>query len=89
MIEGAAILLAGLLAGYLAGRRSRPTTPPNTTGAVCSCQHSRGQHIDGKAACQATNKVSANGVQMFVACSCQLYDGPEPLPQYYAPEIQP
>lgn len=33
-------------------------------------------------------KVTVNGTQMFVACTCQLYDGPEPLPLFYAPEIQ-
>lgn len=89
MIEGAAILLVGLVAGYIAGRRNRRTPAPNTTGAVCSCHHPRGQHLDGKGACQTKSKVTVNGTQMFVPCSCQLYDGPEPLPQFYAPEIQP
>ena len=89
MIEGAAILLVGLVAGYLAGRRNRRTAAPKIIEAVCSCRHPRGQHVDGKGACQAKSKESANGVQMFVPCPCQLYDGPEPLPQFYAPEIHP
>jgi hypothetical protein len=89
MIEGAAILLVGLVAGYLAGRRNRSTPVPITSEAMCSCRHPRGQHLEGKGACQAKTKESANGVQMFVPCACQLYDGPEPLPQFYAPEIQP
>jgi hypothetical protein len=89
VIEGAAILLVGLVAGYLAGRRSRRTPPPVTIEAICSCHHPRGQHVDGKGACQAKTKDSVNGAQIFIPCPCQLYDGPEPLPQYYAPEIQP
>ncbi|ADB29147.1 hypothetical protein Kfla_0016 [Kribbella flavida DSM 17836] len=88
MIEGAAILLVGLVTGYLAGRRSR-RPEPLTGAAVCSCHHPRGQHLDGKGPCQADNKQSVNGVQVFLSCPCQLYDGPEPLPQFYAPEIQP
>lgn len=89
MIEGAAILLFGLVAGYLAGRRGRRTPTPPAIEAVCSCRHPRGQHIDGKGACQVQTKNRLNGMQMLVPCSCQMYDGPEPLPQFYAPEIQP
>jgi hypothetical protein len=55
---------------------------------ICSCGDPRGKHIDGKGACQAEHKQSSNGYQEFRPCGCQMYDGPEPLPGHYAPEIQ-
>jgi hypothetical protein len=92
MIEGAAVLLAGLVIGYLAGRsRGRASAPPapKAIEAMCSCNHPRGQHVDGKGACKAENTFwTPDNWNVFRPCACQLYDGPEPLPQFYAPEIQ-
>ncbi|GAA1618238.1 hypothetical protein GCM10009789_85160 [Kribbella sancticallisti] len=47
-------------------------------------------HIDGKGACQAEEKHRdpLTGGQIFRRCKCQLYDGPEPLPEYYARELE-
>jgi hypothetical protein len=56
---------------------------------MCSCNHPRGQHVDGKGACKAENPFwTPDNWNVFRPCACQLYDGPEPLPQFYAPEIQ-
>ncbi len=93
MIEGAVILLAGLVVGYLAGRsrgRAAAQPAPKAVESICSCNHPRGQHVDGKGPCKAENTHWAydSGTTAFRPCPCQLYDGPEPLPQYYAPEIQ-
>ena len=86
MIEGAAILLAGVVLGWI-GRGVR-RGGSKSGQAICSCGDPRGKHIDGKGACQAEHKRSSNGIQEFRPCGCQMYDGPEPLPGYYAPEIQ-
>lgn len=97
MIEGAIILLAGLVAGWLA-RGARREKSPETVTAVCGCTHARSMHVDG------TGKCMEIGVDSYweyspktddqvmkhkeYPCSCQLYDGPEPLQGYYAPEIE-
>jgi hypothetical protein len=30
-----------------------------------------------------------NLIERLVPCDCRRYDGPEPLPDFYAPEIKP
>lgn len=96
MIEGAAILAAGLVVGWLHGRfggRRKKDDTPKPVKAICSCRHARGQHVDGKGACQATHEVDKyNALGGWIGiehkqCTCQIYDGPEPVNGYYVPEI--
>jgi hypothetical protein len=91
VIEGAAILLAGLIIGWLGRGRAHKndTDTLATRPGTCSCGHAKGVHLDGKGKCQANDTVTANKNRRGWACPCQMYDGPEPLPAYYAPEIQP
>lgn len=85
MIEGAVILLAGAIAGWIArGVRRHPTTAASTA-ATCACEHVRSMHVEGKGACQEKVYLSGSG---WNRCRCQLYQGPEPLPAYYAPEVE-
>lgn len=84
MIDGAVILLVGIIIGrYL-------PTPRRTTAALgapmCPCGHARSFHSKGKGACAWKRQ---ERLFEFEAkkCSCQHYGGPEPLPEYYAPEI--
>lgn len=84
MIEGAAILAVGLLVGWLGGRFGRRRNTGGAPGPVkpiCTCGHARSYHLDGKGRCQK--------VPYDSQCKCQMYDGPQPLPEYFAPEIQP
>lgn len=79
---------AGLLAtGYGAGRigRSRrhpkprkPTPPPKP---ICGCGHNRSFHAKGR----CTGEVGKYPYNY--QCKCGEYVGPEPMPEYYAPEI--
>lgn len=84
MIDGAVILLAGILIGrFLPARRpakGEPGTP------MCPCGHARSFHIKGTGACGWKRQ---ERLFEFEAkkCSCKHYGGPEPLPDYYAPEI--
>jgi hypothetical protein len=95
MIEGALILLAGILTGrFLPGRRGKLklTKPPKP---VCGCSHHHSFHDRESSRCHAT----VNGVPIHrdrfgdadaweqAQCPCRAYSGPEPMPSYYAPEI--
>jgi hypothetical protein len=96
MLEGAAILLAGIVIGVLGdrllsrhGRRVQAGPVP-----VCGCEHSIAFHDSATGRCAAMRK-AANRWDEFgdpsgwveEPCTCRRYTGPEPLPQFYAPEI--
>jgi hypothetical protein len=61
----------------------KPPPPP-----ICGCEHHLAFHeMDGEGNptghCREIIN-SHNGTE----CGCQRYTGPEPLPEYYAPEIK-
>ena len=96
MIEGAAILLAGILIGVLAdrllSRGGRRKERPE--GAICGCEHSIAYHDRQTGQCAAVRKAPTKWDEFGdpVAwteqpCTCRRYSGPEPLPEFYAPEI--
>lgn len=96
LIEGALILLGGAAGGWIArGRSARRATPAPVLPATCACGHVRSMHTEGKGACTETEIdfiwVGPMGGQTKVReelhCACKIYDGPEPLGSYYAPEI--
>jgi hypothetical protein len=86
VIEGALILLAGILIGrFMPGRRrtAKPVPPPKP---VCGCGHHLARHDPATNACHA--QVSADKFDIRrERCTCRRYVGPEPVPEYYAPEI--
>lgn len=93
MIEGAVVLIVGMLLGVpigaLVGRRRTYKAPPPVK-PICSCLHTRGKHRDGgKGHCNVTTVTVLMGMPLKdgVTCPCTFYDGPVPLPEYYAPEI--
>jgi hypothetical protein len=93
MLEGAAILAAGMLAGRFWPARRRSQKPKDVQ-PVCGCDHHLSYH-DGKTGeCHGTNTSSSayndRGIWVGfgqVPCTCRRYSGPEPLPSYFAPEI--
>lgn len=94
MLEGAAILLAGILVGrFLPSRRRRKE--PKPIEPVCGCGHQYAFHDPGTGRCGGrveVNRWSGKGRWAGLdreQCPCQRYTGPEPLPEYYAPEITP
>jgi hypothetical protein len=93
MLEGALILLAGILLGrFLPGRRKGPR-PPKPVEAVCGCTHHHAVHDPKTGACNASvpvNRYSKSGDWTghdYRPCACVNYSGPLPLPEYFAPEI--
>lgn len=93
MIEGALILLAGILAGrFLPTRHTKPKV--RQTAPVCGCEHGRHDHDPATGACNAQIKTykydpvtEREVLHRYSPCTCRQYTGPEPLPEYYAPEI--
>jgi hypothetical protein len=81
LLEGAGILLSGMLAGRFWPARRRGRKPPKPVTPTCGCNHNVSYHDPKTGRC---HKISSyDGSQ----CPCRRYTGPEPLPEYYAPEI--
>jgi len=87
MLEGALILLAGVLVGrFMPGRRRRPKPLPPPK-PICGCGHHRSFHSDGKACTKDVERYNSIKGTHWVECACGEYTGPEPAPSFYAPEI--
>jgi hypothetical protein len=90
MLAGAAIFLTGMMTGRWWPARRRKHRPPKP---VCGCGHNRSFHVNGTGPCRRTTLEATgydkydNPVYKDFECGCQHYTGPEPLPEYYAPEI--
>jgi hypothetical protein len=89
VIEGAAIFLAGLLVGHILKRR-RKIEQLTSKGAICACGHGRSMHLDGKGKCGDLKKVESTQQKgsHHKPCPCTVYEGPEPLPEYFAQELE-
>lgn len=92
LLAGAGIFLAGMIAGRVwpaRRRKPKPVTP------VCGCTHHRSVHDSKTGACHAAVRnlmrydENEMPVYQMLPCACRQYTGPEPLPEYYAPELTP
>jgi len=62
---------------------------------ICGCKHHRSYHEEGKGICHAQVKGKPIHYDTWndpnawekIQCTCQHYTGPEPLPEFYVPEI--
>jgi hypothetical protein len=97
VVEGAAILLAGILIGVLGDRllsRSGRRKQRTEVEAICGCEHSIAYHDRQTGHCAGMRKAASKWDEFGdpVAwteqpCTCRRYSGPEPLPEFYAPEV--
>jgi len=93
VIEGALILLAGILLGTVLGRLPARRRDPEPVEAVCGCTHHHSMHDPETGKCNAAVAVTAydeyGGAagKEYASCACLRYSGPLPLPEYYATEI--
>lgn len=89
MLEGALILLAGVLIGRLLPGRRRTPKPSPPPKPVCGCGHSVSFHAVGAEACAWTgDRHYRSGVgPVTPRCTCLKYVGPMPLPEFFAQEI--
>lgn len=95
MIEGALILLAGIAIGRVIRLRARPRAyKPKVVQPICGCKHHYSMHDPKTGICSggfdewgdAVNYQRV-GKKDGTPCTCKVYSGPQPLPEYYAPEI--
>lgn len=70
-----------LLVGIIIGRIPRPKRSKSGQAVCRSCKHGVGYHKDRTGHCHKPVGI------MRDPCDCRHYDGPTPLPEYYAPEI--
>lgn len=89
MIEGAVITLVSLAIGAVLGRRTKKPSHGQENVARCACEHLRSMHVDGTGRCEMLVYVKGTSSKSshHAKCKCQHYDGPEPIPGFYAPEI--
>lgn len=81
MLAGAGIFALGAVFGrFVPGRRKGP----KPAKPVCGCEHAASYHDPQTRECHK-DVYQSNG--RYVRCRCRQYTGPEPMPEYYAPEI--
>jgi hypothetical protein len=98
LLVGAAILLIGVVLGFVLGTFRRVLSPSEQVPkAICSCKHGLGQHDEKQGTChgQVKRKDMHDAVgnyigDQWVTCTCRHYDGPQPIEQYLAmPTLPP
>jgi hypothetical protein len=82
LLEGALILLAGILVGRSLPARRVPKLP-KPPDPICGCTHHYSYH-DPENGLKCNVGIFVNGKPRG-ACACVRYTGPEPLPLYFAP----
>jgi hypothetical protein len=93
VITGALILAAGIALGWLLRSLPARRKGPKPVEAKCGCGHHHSMHDPETGACNATVQVGRyNQLGDWTGyehkpCACRRYSGPEPLPQFFAPEI--
>lgn len=94
MIEvllGAGIVWAGQIVWAFTQRMKRPKLVAPSKPS-CQCRHTKSLHKGGTGECQGgftefgNKPVDHTG---YKRCRCTNYVGPEPLPEFYAPELHP
>jgi hypothetical protein len=77
LLAGAGIAFGGVLIGRY--QRPKRAYRERKVEPICGCKHHHSFHRNG-GACHFTDSWG-------IRCQCQHYRGPEPLPEYYAPEL--
>jgi len=80
---GVAVIVGVLLGRFLPNRRRGPK-PAKAIQPICGCDHHRSFHDPASGECHGRNY---EGAGYYSACTCRQYSGPEPLPEYFAPEV--
>jgi hypothetical protein len=84
---GVAVIVGVLLGRFLPNRRKGPK--PKTVKPECGCGHHHSYHDPKSGVCNGVMKVPESGSRLSYhqQCTCRQYSGPQPLPEFYAPEV--
>ena len=82
---GVAVIIGILLGRFLPARRKGP----KAVKPVCGCTHHHSYHDRQTGRCGHTERIYlGNGCYgQPDTCTCKQYSGPQPMPEFYAPEI--
>jgi len=85
---GVAVIIGVLLGRFLPNRRRGPK-PPEPVKPICGCGHHHSFHDPATGKCASLMYVPATAARYshHEPCTCKQYGGPEPLPEYFAPEL--
>lgn len=90
---GAGILVFGVLAGHISGRRAAARRRDRPQEPICGCGHHRALHNPDTLRCgtsvevQLYNRSNYPAGTKWVPCACQRYVGPEPISTLWSPPI--
>ena len=88
MLEGAAILAAGMGLGRFWPARRKGPKPKTPVQPVCGCKHHYSFHDPKTGACHGRKLLGHwDFKDHYESCTCRQYSGALPLPEYFAPEI--
>lgn len=94
LLEGALIAVGAFIAGqWLPRPHRRGIRSPKPVEPICGCEHHYSFHDPKTGECHGTDrraKYNDRGTYVGVheiPCTCRHYTGPEPLPEFYAPEL--
>jgi hypothetical protein len=91
---GVAVIVGVLLGRFLPNRRKGPK-PRKQPEPICGCDHHHSYHDPKTGECHGLvqgdpvryNEYDRPMAWEQVQCSCKQYSGPQPLPEFYAPEV--
>lgn len=82
MLVGTGIFSFGYMTGVTARRGKNRTV--KEVKPICGCNHSLSYHDPDTGRCHGWHKMTGYHPNQ---CACRHYDGPQPLPEIYAPDI--
>jgi hypothetical protein len=85
MLAGGGLAILGVVVGRFLPARRRHPKPSRPAKPVCGCEHELSFHDPKTGECHS--KMLIPGYGWNNDCTCRQYTGPEPLPEYYAPEL--
>jgi hypothetical protein len=92
-LEFAAVALIGVLIGRFLPNRRKGPEPPGTVKPVCGCGHHHSYHDPETGICNHTKRLITyedaytTKYGDSLKCSCEQYSGPQPMPEFFAPEV--
>jgi hypothetical protein len=87
-LEFAAVALAGVLIGRFLPNRRKGPKPAKPVEPLCGCEHHHSFHDPQTGRCSGQVQIGYwNSEYHYKTCTCRQYSGPQPMPEFFAPEV--